>query len=127
MAGKFVSNEHDMRCCRAAYYGMVNFIDDQIGRLIQFTGGLNNCLVIFTSDHGEMLGDHNLFRKTWPYEASARVPFFIRAPKNWDYPEEVIGKSPVGIQDIMPTISQCSRRRHSRYLHGQKPSARHAG
>ena len=97
-------NEHDMRCSRAAYYGMINFIDDQIGRLIQFTGGLNNCLVIFTSDHGEMLGDHNLFRKTWPYEASARVPFFVRAPKNWDYPEEVVCQSSVGIQDIMPTI-----------------------
>ena len=45
-----------MRCSRAAYYGMINFIDDQIGRLIQFTGGLNNCLVIFTSDHGRNAG-----------------------------------------------------------------------
>ena len=96
-------DEHDMRCSRAAYYGMINFIDDQIGRLIQY-GGLNNCLTIFTSDHGEMLGDHNHFRKTWPYEASARIPFLIRAPKKWGYPEEITCKSPVGIQDIMPTI-----------------------
>ena len=59
-------DDHDMRCARAAYYGMINFIDDQIGRLIQYTGGLKDCLVIFTSDHGEMLGDHNLYRKTWP-------------------------------------------------------------
>jgi arylsulfatase A-like enzyme len=51
-----------------------------------------------------MLGDHNLFRKTWPYEASARVPFLVRAPADWDYPEEVTCQSPVGIQDIMPTI-----------------------
>ena len=49
-------------------------------------------------------GDHNLFRKTWPYEASARIPFLIRAPKKWGYPEEITCKSPVGIQDIMPTI-----------------------
>ena len=97
-------DEHDMRCSRAAYYGMINFIDEQIGRLIQYTGGLNNCLTIFTSDHGEMLGDHNLFRKTWPYEASARIPFLIRAPKKWEYPEEITCQSPVGIQDIMPTI-----------------------
>ena len=97
-------DDYDMQCARAAYYGMINFIDDQIGRLIQVMGGMNNCLVIFTSDHGEMLGDHNLYRKTWPYEASARVPFLMRAPANWGYPQESICQSPVGLQDIMPTI-----------------------
>ena len=97
-------DEHDMRCSRAAYYGMINFVDDQVGRLIQYAGGLKNCLTVFTSDHGEMQGDHNLFRKTWPYEASARIPFLIRAPQKWGYPEEMTCESPVGIQDIMPTI-----------------------
>ena len=97
-------DEHDMRCSRAAYYGMINFVDDQVGRLIQYAGGLKNCLTVFTSDHGEMQGDHNLFRKTWPYEASARIPFLIRAPQTWGYPEEMTCESPVGIQDIMPTI-----------------------
>ena len=96
---------HDMQCARAAYYGMVNFIDDQIGRLIQFARGiLNESLIIFTSDHGEMLGDHHLFRKTWPYEASARVPYLIRAPQSWGAPESVTCQTPVGLQDIMPTI-----------------------
>jgi arylsulfatase A-like enzyme len=97
-------DEHDMHCARAAYYGMINFIDDQIGRLIQSTGGMRDWLVIFTSDHGEMLGDHNLYRKTWPYEASARVPFLMRAPAKWGYPKESVCQSPVGLQDIMPTI-----------------------
>ena len=97
-------DDHDMHCARAAYYGMINFIDDQIGRLLQFTGELRDCFVVFTSDHGEMLGDHNLYRKTWPYEASARVPFLIRAPLNWGYPKETTCQSPVGLQDIMPTI-----------------------
>ncbi len=97
-------DDYDMRAARAAYYGMINFIDDQIGRLIQYTGGLKDCLVIFTSDHGEMLGDHNLYRKTWPYEASARVPFLMRAPTKWGYPKESVCQSPVGLQDIMPTI-----------------------
>ena len=93
-----------MQCARAAYYGMINFIDDQIGRLIQSMGELADCLIVFTSDHGEMLGDHNLYRKTWPYEASARVPFLIRAPAKWGYPTESVCQSPVGLQDIMPTI-----------------------
>ncbi len=97
-------DKYDMQCARAAYYGMINFIDDQIGRLLQNAGNLNDCLVIFTSDHGEMLGDHNMFRKTFPYEASARVPFLMRAPAKWRYPKETVCNSPVGLQDIMPTI-----------------------
>ena len=97
-------DEHDMQCARAAYYGMINFIDDQVGRLLQNVGGLNDCLVIYTSDHGEMLGDHNMYRKTFPYEASARVPFLMRAPARWKYPREIVCNSPVGLQDIMPTI-----------------------
>lgn len=104
-ASEICLSAHDMQCARAAYYGMVNFIDDQIGRLIQFERGLlNDCLVIFTSDHGEMLGDHHLFRKTWPFEASARVPFLIRPPRSWGAPESVTCRTPVGLQDIMPTI-----------------------
>ncbi len=98
-------SKYDMQCARAGYYGMVNFIDDQIGRLYQFARGeLNNALIIFTADHGELLGDHNLFRKTWPYEASTRVPFIVRAPKGWGYPDETVCTSPVGLQDIMPTV-----------------------
>ena len=97
-------DDYDMKCARAAYYGMINFIDDQIGRLIQYTGGMRDWFVIFTSDHGEMLGDHNLYRKTWPYEASARVPFLVRTPAKWGYPQESVCQSPVGLQDIMPTI-----------------------
>lgn len=94
-----------MQCTRAGYYGMINFIDDQIGRLMQYARNIfNESLVIFTSDHGEMLGDHNLFRKGWPYESSARVPYLIRAPLSWGLPDQAVCSSPVGLQDIMPTI-----------------------
>ncbi|MCY3764708.1 MAG: arylsulfatase [Gemmatimonadetes bacterium] len=104
-ASEICLSAYDMQCARAAYYGMVNFIDDQIGRLIQVARGtLDECLIIFTSDHGEMLGDHHLFRKTWPFEASARVPFLIRPPRSWKAPESVTCRTPVGLQDIMPTI-----------------------
>jgi arylsulfatase A-like enzyme len=51
-----------------------------------------------------MLGDHNMFRKTFPYEASARVPFFARAPRDWNLPQELVCDSPVGLQDVMPTL-----------------------
>ncbi|NKB69554.1 MAG: arylsulfatase [Candidatus Latescibacteria bacterium] len=98
-------NRQDLHCARAAYYGMVNFIDDQLGRLSQFAGGLlDEAFVLYTSDHGEMLGDHNLFRKTWPYEASARIPFIVRPPKSWGLDGGLINESPVGLQDVMPTL-----------------------
>ena len=94
-----------MRCARAAYYGMINFIDDQIGRILRFARQQwNESFVIYTSDHGEMLGDHNLFRKGWPYDASARIPFLMRAPRSWKMPGQVVCNSPVGLQDIMPTV-----------------------
>jgi arylsulfatase len=96
-----------MRYARAAYFGMINHIDDQVGRLIQFMqtqGVFRDTLILFTSDHGEMLGDHNMFRKTFAYESSARVPFFVRPPDSWGYPSEVVLDTPVGLQDIMPTF-----------------------
>ena len=95
-----------MRCCRAAYYATVNYIDDQIGRLVQYLKRenlYNDTLILFTSDHGEMLGDHHLFRKCWPYEASARVPYLLKPPAGWRVPSAV-SDCPVGLQDVMPTF-----------------------
>ena len=108
-ASQICLSPQDLHCARAAYYGMVNFIDDQLGRLRQFAGGLlDECLVLFTADHGEMLGDHNLFRKTWPYESSARVPFIVQPPKSWGLAGEVVNESPVGLQDVMPTLLEAA-------------------
>ena len=83
------------------------FVDDQVGRLLQFMrqqGLLRNTIIVFTSDHGEMLGDHHLYRKCWPYEASARVPFLIWAAPELGWQEGLEVASPVGWQDIMPTL-----------------------
>ncbi|MEE2658451.1 MAG: arylsulfatase [Candidatus Latescibacterota bacterium] len=103
-ASRIAIDHWQMHCARAAYYGMINFIDDQVGRLFQAVPELADAFVLFTSDHGEMLGDHHLFRKTWPYEASARVPFVMRAPRNWELPGEICPPGVVGWQDIMPTL-----------------------
>jgi arylsulfatase A-like enzyme len=100
-------DEPTMRYTRAAYYGMINHIDDQIGRLtmsLQRRNLLGNTFILFTSDHGEMLGDHNLYRKTFAYEGSARVPYIARAAPTMDYPQEVTTFAPVGLQDVMPTL-----------------------
>lgn len=96
-----------LRYARAAYYGMINHVDDQIGRIFQYLqreGLFRETFILFTSDHGEMLGDHNMYRKTFAYEASARVPFLARAPASMGCPADVVINQPVGLQDVMPTL-----------------------
>ena len=67
----------------AAYYAAIKAIDDQVGRLLQTLQDLQfdeNTIVLFTSDHGDMLGSHGLRRKRKPYDESARVPAILRWP-----------------------------------------------
>ena len=75
--------EEEVRTARAAYYGLITYLDDKIGRLLdalEETGMYENTVVVHTSDHGESLGDHGLWRKMNFYEQSARVPLQISWP-----------------------------------------------
>ncbi len=68
---------------RAAYYGKISHIDDWIGRLlatVEQRGWSDKTAVLFWSDHGEMLGDRNLYYKGVFYEASSKVPLIMRLP-----------------------------------------------
>ncbi len=89
---------------RRAYYAQVAHIDNQIGRMMLAIRHLKvgPTVVIFTSDHGEMLGDHHLFRKTYAYEGSAAVPFLISHPE-YDHPGR-FNSVPVVLEDIYPTV-----------------------
>jgi arylsulfatase A-like enzyme len=96
-------------CARAGYYGLLNHLDDQIRRLINPVLGIdrmtgNNTIVALTSDHGEMLGDHYLWRKTVPYEPSARIPFLLRAPDRFGIQPGTVVQEPVTLADVMPTL-----------------------
>ncbi|MBI3280023.1 MAG: sulfatase-like hydrolase/transferase, partial [Acidobacteria bacterium] len=76
--------EQEARRSRQGYYGSVSFIDEQIGRILEALekrGLLEETLVIYTSDHGDMTGDHHLWRKSYAYEPSARIPMLLRWPK----------------------------------------------
>ncbi|NMB11977.1 MAG: arylsulfatase [Firmicutes bacterium] len=95
---------------RAAYYALVTHIDHQIGRFLEAlneTRELDNTVILFTSDHGELLGDHNLFRKSLPYEGSARVPFVLRLPNNAERVTKTVDK-PVELRDVLPTLLQAA-------------------
>jgi len=92
---------------RAGYYAYLAYLDAQIGRMLEFLGRrrlARELLVLFTADHGEMLGDHHLWRKTCAYDGSARVPFIVRPPASWDVPRNVETDRLVGLEDVMPTL-----------------------
>jgi len=93
---------------RAGYYGEISFIDTQIGRLINWMQKYDhetfmNTWFVFTADHGDMQGDHNLWRKTYAYEGSTRIPLLIIPPFG-NRPDKNLAEEPVGLQDIMPTV-----------------------
>ena len=95
---------------RAGYYGHMTHIDHQINYLLEMLVDHNvakNTYVLFTSDHGELMGDHNLFRKSMPYEGSARIPFLLRGPFQGDIPHGVHDQ-PVELRDVMPTLLDCA-------------------
>ncbi|WP_224271009.1 arylsulfatase [Haloprofundus salinisoli] len=92
---------------RAAYYGLITHIDHQLKRVfdkLRVLNELDNTAVVMLSDHGEMLGDHYLWRKTYAYEGSTRVPLLMRFPASSDLPRKRIVDRPVGLEDVMPTL-----------------------
>lgn len=95
---------------RAGYYGEISFIDEQIGRLMHWMTQskhdqqLSNTWLLFTSDHGDMQGDHNLWRKTYAYEGSARIPFLVVPPPTLPKPQRPCADEVVELRDIMPTL-----------------------
>jgi choline-sulfatase len=75
--------EEQIRRARAAYYGLVSYVDDKIAHLLETleSAGLSeDTVVVYTSDHGEMLGEHGIWRKMCFYEEAARIPLQIRWP-----------------------------------------------
>lgn len=94
---------------RRGYYGSVSFIDEQVGLILsalEKRGMLENTLILFTSDHGDMLGDHHLWRKSYAYEGSARISMLMRWPKSMGM-EDKRGTNldqVVELRDVLPTF-----------------------
>ena len=92
---------------RAGYYGLINHLDDQIRRLVNgMRGGVdpNNTIIVYTSDHGEMLGDHYMWKKSVPYEGSARIPLLVQLPSSYGCPTGQVVDYPACLEDLMPTL-----------------------
>jgi arylsulfatase A-like enzyme len=119
------------RAAQAGYYAHCTALDDCIGNLLQTlreTGLASNTLVVFTSDHGDLLGSHAAFNKQQPYDEAIRVPLLWHWPKG-------LGTSPrsldatINAEDLMPTLLGLCKVRiprtvegldYSGYLHGGK-------
>jgi len=112
IGGFFSHDEHftpqTRGIARAAYFGLCSFMDAQAGRVLaalETSGQADDTMVLFTSDHGEMLGRKGLWGKYTMYDDAARVPLFMAGPG-------VAGgeahSDPVSLIDLAPTICEAA-------------------
>jgi len=94
---------------RRSYAASISFMDEQLGSVLEALkarGELENTLILYTSDHGDMLGDHYMWRKCRPYEGSARIPMILRWPEQLGLKSKrgVTSSGLVELRDVLPTF-----------------------
>ena len=100
---KCTLSDRDYRQARCGYYGMISHIDDLFGRLLNAldtSGFKDNTVVIFSSDHGDMIGERGMWFKKTLFDPAIKVPLIIASP---DTSAERV-TSPVSLLDIFPTL-----------------------
>ncbi|MVA74036.1 sulfatase-like hydrolase/transferase [Agrobacterium vitis] len=91
---------------RATYYGMIAEVDAQFGRIVDAlkdSGTWDDTIIVFTSDHAEMLGDHWMLGKGGVYDGSYHIPLVIRDPANTSTHGQVV-EAFTSAADLMPTL-----------------------
>ena len=102
-----LQDRDSLRVLRRAYYALVSYIDDKVGELLATldqSGLMENTVVMFTSDHGDMLGEKGMVQKRSFYEWSSRIPFILRFPDQL-FAGRVIGE-PISLIDVLPTVCE---------------------
>ena len=101
-------DENAVRDMRAAYYGLIAEVDEHVGRVVAYlkeSGQYDNTLIVFTSDHGEQLGDHHPLGKIGYFDESFHVPLVVRDPRREaDGTRGNIVDAFTESVDVMPTI-----------------------
>ncbi len=134
-AGIYPRDEQSMRQLRATYYGLITELDDNIGQivaLLKTTGQYENTIIVFTCDHGALLGDHHLIGPSSYFDQSFHVPLIVRAA---DEKRQLSrGRTVEAFTenvDILPTVldlfgadipMQCDGRSLVPFLFGQRPT-----
>ncbi len=101
----YTVTEADLRAARHGYYANISYVDDLLGQMIQAleaTGKLDDTVIVFTSDHGDFLGERGLWYKMSYLEPAAHVPMLIWNPKRFNQRRV---KEPVTLADILPTLT----------------------
>ncbi|CAN5286401.1 choline-sulfatase [soil metagenome] len=101
--------EKDIRASRHGYYASLSYVDERIGEVLAALGACalsGDTVVIFTSDHGDFLGEHGLFYKMSFREHSARVPLIVHAPGRFGARRV---REPVSLADLTPTLADLAR------------------
>ena len=113
MKGSFPYDEmspRDHKMIRAAYWAMIDLIDVQVGRMLDYleqSGQLHDTLILFTSDHGENLGDHGMYLKgPYFYEQNVHVPLIAALPGR--IPGGRVSSALVELTDLAPTILEAA-------------------
>ena len=100
-----ISDDFDLRHLYALYYGSITWVDDTIGKLlknIESAGLEEDTIVIFTSDHGDILGSHGRWQKGRVYQEATKIPLVWRVPGTEK--GKVVKKQVGSLIDIMPTL-----------------------
>jgi choline-sulfatase len=100
--------EHDVRRARHGYYASLSYVDEKIGEVLdalEACGLADDTVVLLTSDHGDLLGEHGLFFKMSFREHACRVPLLVRAPGC----EPRLVHEPVSLVDVLPTLADLAR------------------
>jgi choline-sulfatase len=103
---EFNISDEDIRNARHAYYGSISYVDERIGEVVtalQRTGLNDNTIILFCSDHGDMIGEHGLWYKMSFYDWSARVPLIMAGP---GIPIGHRVNSNCSQVDVLPTLVQ---------------------
>lgn len=114
----FAVTEEQYRAAAAAQYGLITFMDEQIGRVLDAlreTGQDQETIIVFTSDHGDLFGDHGLMLKHFVhYRAVTRVPLTVRVPGL------EAGRNPslVSSADLAPTLLELTKTPEFRGIQG---------
>jgi arylsulfatase A-like enzyme len=102
---KYGKDEPSIRRLLARYWGLCSQVDRSVGRILTTLDQLQlaqNTIVVFTSDHGDMMGSHGLVEKEYVYEESVRVPWLLRIPQMSN--QQRVVRDPVSNIDMVPTL-----------------------
>ena len=113
-----------VRLLMPKYYGMVKCLDDNIGRILETlrkNKQIDNTIIVFTSDHGDLCGEHGRLNKGVPYEGSARIPFLMVCPGK--IPAGTVVDEALSCVDFMPTLFALTGDKLPKGVQGRDASA----